>query len=110
MLNVLLKLARGHIRFECNNLLFEGTPSILNIDFIQNFSESQLKHFLMLKSLDLLPEVGSRAMFDFTIDSNNNIYTDWHIVQSNMYEYMVSNNSICVKIIIQNMLVVEIGW
>lgn len=108
--NVLLKLARGHIRFECDNLFIDELPSFFNVDFIVNFSEEQLNNFLSPSKFVFLPEVGSRTFFDMCIDANNNLYTKWQIVQPNVYQYMISENSSSVKMIIYNMLAVEIGW
>ncbi|MDR2510928.1 MAG: hypothetical protein LBC89_00365 [Bacteroidales bacterium] len=110
MNNVLLKLAKGHIRYEYSELLFDEEPLFFNIQIAYNMSEKEWNYFIQPRHIDFMPEVGSRAMMELVVDSQNNILSHWQIVQPDIYSYMVSTNPITVKMFIWNLLAVEIHW
>lgn len=106
--NVILKLARGHAKYE-NGEPQIGVPSSINITPITLMSESQHSTFFSHKSI-LWPEIGSRNM-QRQIKSFNGISDSWMDVQENNYTYsfaLIPNVS--VRFLIRNYLACEVEW
>ncbi|CAD0006154.1 hypothetical protein FLAT13_03139 [Flavobacterium salmonis] len=109
--NVILKLAKGHAKYENSEPMLEN-PKHLAFKTLHTMEQDEIDRFLANTELTKSPEVGSRAMQNFLIDSNNNVSSHWTIVQPDKYSYCVIANSdkLIVKIIIWNYLVAEIIW
>ncbi len=107
--NVILKLARGHIRFEMGEL-FISEPSSLWFGSLHSLSEAQKDQFFNVDSSQLLPEIGSRA-FTRTINVAIPFNPGWITVQEDIYEYYVHwEGEVRVRILIQNYLACEVVW
>lgn len=108
--NVILKLARGHAKFENSQPQFEE-PAYYEVRPIATMTSKQFQVFLKLGEVDKFPEVGSRAMHSLIID-NQTVHTHWTVVQEPNYRYNVtlSLGRLTVKIIIWDYLAAEIAW
>lgn len=109
--NVLIKLAKGHAKFE-NSQPIINPPTFYNCVPLSTMPQDEINLFLSSTNIEKSPEVGSRSMQHFIIDSYNNVYNPWIEVQHNRYSYCVSAGLgiLSVKIIIANYLVAEIIW
>lgn len=108
--NVILKLARGHAKYELSETKLE-TPLSYWVKPILTMSEEEFDIFFSSTIANKLPEVGSRAMQKLLTDGNN-FYTYWTNVQTDNYMYFVSVDleNICVKLVIWGYLAAEIIW
>jgi hypothetical protein len=108
--NVILKLSKGHIKYENSEPVFEE-PTYFGFRPLHTMTKKEVDLFLSTTELTKSPEVGSRAMQNFLIN-NNMVQSHWTIVQSDNYCYSVNTNlnSISVKIIMLNYLATEMIW
>lgn len=97
---VLTKLIAGHLRFEGLDQLFLHDG--FEIQLLQDIHSNRefYKEFHSPLFSELLPEVGSRALFSM-IESGC-VGAPWFLVQPGMYEYCVAPDNSEVRIIIQN--------
>lgn len=111
MKNVLIKLAKGHAKYENSEAVLEE-PTSIGFKTVPTMTQNEIDTFLADTKLTKSPEVGSRAMQNFLIYSNNNTYSHWTIVQPEIYNYCVSVTPVrlSVKIILWNYLAVEVIW
>ena len=111
MENVLIKLAKGHAKYENSEPIFEK-PTSIGFKPVPTMTQNEIDTFLADTPLTKSPEVGSRAMQNFLIDSNNNTYSHWTIVQPEIYSYSVSvtPGRLSVKIILWDYLAAEVIW
>ncbi|MBG9374602.1 hypothetical protein I5907_00015 [Panacibacter sp. DH6] len=111
MQNVLIKLAKGHAKYENSEPVFEE-PMSIGFKPLLTMTQNEIDTFLAGTEITKTPEVGSRAMQNFLIDSNNNTYSHWTIVQPEIYSYSVSitPSRLSVKIILWNYLAAEVIW
>lgn len=109
--NVVLKLARGHAKFE-NSEMQWGKPVRVWIKPIEVMSQLEIDTFFSIPEQTSLPEVGSRALQRVMINSAGNIQQYWIPVQQDNYRYCISHDSdgLRVKIIIWEYLACEIIW
>ena len=107
--NFFVKLAKGHIKYENSEAVIDPS-TYWKFQVLPNLSLKEREEFYECKKMDLLPEVGSRALMDLYIDSKNNIYSHWQIVQPNIYHYIVITDPLSVRIVIWNYLAVEVVW
>lgn len=107
--NFFVKLAKGHIKYENSEAVIDP-PAYWKFEVLPNLSLKEREEFYECKKMDFLPEVGSRALMDLYIDSKNNIYSHWQIVQPNIYQYMVIIDPLSVRIVIWNYFAVEVMW
>ena len=107
--NFFVKLAKGHIKYENSEAVIDP-PTYWKFEVLPNLSLKERDAFYECKKMDFLPEVGSRALMDLYIDSKNNIYSHWQIVQPNIYQYMVIIDPLSVRIVIWNYFAVEVMW
>jgi hypothetical protein len=107
--NVILKLARGHAKFENGEQQFEE-PTHYSVRPIPTMTDEEVDIFLRDKNLDSFPEIGSRAFIQI-VESNQDT-SQWTIVQEPNYRYsvMVSLGRLTVKILIWDYLAAEIIW
>lgn len=108
---VITKLAKGHAKFENSESKIEE-PTTVNFQALSSMSQKEIENFIAPVSLSLFPEVGSRALQSIHIDDNNNVASNWIIVQDNKYQYsvIVGAGSFVVKIVLWNFLAIEVIW
>lgn len=108
--NVLLKLAIGHTQFE-NSEHIQEKPVHFVYRAITTMTREEINRFTKINDLDLLPEVGSRAMQN-VLFVGGLAKAQWTTVQEENYYYCVETRlgRISVKIIICDYLAVEIIW
>ena len=109
--NVILKLAKGHAKYENSEPQFEE-PTYFSWKPLPSMTKNEIDIFLETDELLKFPEVGSRAMQNFVIDNSNHVFSHWSIVQPNIYSYCVTVNQsgLTVKMIIWNYLAAEVIW
>lgn len=85
---VLMKLARGHIRFEQSEppSSFDD-PESFSFGTIDTMTEEQRTRFETPPSINIFPEVGSRALQRIAIDSDS-LQFPWIEVQPGRYRYL----------------------
>lgn len=107
--NVVLKLAKGHAKFEnTENLLDE--PKYLTFKPLLLMSEVEKNFFFSINKPAILPEIGSRMSQRVLIEANS-IQPYWIIIQPDNYQYTTSiDNDVSVKIVIRNYLAIEVKW
>lgn len=108
--NVILKLARGHAKYE-NSEFQWNEPIKICIKPLTMMKETEVETFLSECKMNLLPEVGSRSLQRVFID-NRKISSLWIDVQPNNYRYSIcyDNGRISVKMIIFEYLAAEVVW
>ncbi|MDU2065599.1 MAG: hypothetical protein E6713_12290 [Sporomusaceae bacterium] len=111
---VLQKLAKGHAVYEMDEVFYEFDDMQSNYKFCVELTQEELDLFNEPAILECFPEVGSR-MLNRVIegyDNNNRLRTGWVIVQEGRYRYMtyLYNNSIVVRIVINEFLYAEVHW
>lgn len=110
--NVLIKLAKGHVKFEHSTPMFEN-PDIIWFKYIGELSEDERTAFFNIEDSGKVTEIGSRAFHKIYVDNAlHTYYNQWEIVQEGRYAYCVSNNlgETAVRIIISNYLACYIAW
>lgn len=108
-INVILKLAQGHYRFENSESQIEK-PTTLWFQALDTMTENEKREFFSLTEQTKMPEVGSRAMM--VLFSSGVAVSKWITVQPNNYEYSVSyfDSKFIVKILIWGYLACQIEW
>ena len=109
--NVLLKLAKGHVKYENSDpLLIE--PNHVAIVPIDLMTDREYEEFMSPVELQKFPEVGSRASYNLVLNQNNQVLSSWKTVQENRYRYtvMTSVDTISVRIIVREYLAAEVVW
>lgn len=109
--NVILKLAKGHAKYENSEPVFDA-PTHFAFKPLPTMTQNEIDIFLADSELTKSPEVGSRAMQNFFIDTNNNVHSHWTVVQPDNYSYCVTMNPgrLSVKIIVWDYLAAEVIW
>ncbi|OAQ42377.1 hypothetical protein A5893_04510 [Pedobacter psychrophilus] len=109
--NVATKLAKGHVKFETSNPQFIEPTSIV-FKSLSSMTEVETDSFFSLSQLNILPEVGSRALQNLIIDGNGIIQSNWKTAQDNKYKYSVINDVelLIVRIVVWNYLAIEVIW
>jgi hypothetical protein len=109
--NVILKLAKGHAKYENSEPVFDE-PTHFAFKPLPTMTQSEMDIFLADSELIKSPEVGSRAMQNFFIDTDKDIHSHWTVVQPANYSYCVTMNlgRLSVKIIVWDYLAAEIVW
>lgn len=111
-MNVIRKLAFGHLAFENNHLTWNSTLCF-SMWLVPEMRESQRTTFFKSFTGDLLPEVSSHSLEHilFFRNANNEIQyaAPWVIVQEGRYAYCVSPDSNKVKFVIADHLAVEVS-
>lgn len=106
---VVLKLARGHIAYELG-LQRADIPDFIMIMPLYAMTDEQLESFISLPTLQLYPEIGSRAYIKLFTDKPN-AFENWLIVQDGLYEYALGQSEgDWVKIIINEYLACHVAW
>jgi hypothetical protein len=107
--NVFVKLAKGHVKYENSEPEFEQ-PTHWGFKPLFNMSAQEKEMFYTHKEMRKCPEIGSRVSMRLLIAKNNKVYSDWQIVQPDIYRYMVTINPLSVRMVIWNYLAVEVIW
>jgi hypothetical protein len=108
---IILKLARGHAKFENSEPQWEEPLSFF-VKPLVAMSEDEIQSFFLIKSHGLLPEVGSRSLQRLIISNIGEVQPYWIEVQPEKYRYLISFDSgnIQVKIIIGEYLACQVIW
>lgn len=109
--NVLLKLAKGHAKYENSEPMLTN-PDYLNFIPIHLMTQNQYNEFISSTELQTFPEVGSRALHNVVLNENNEVFSNWVTVQPDNYYYSVisSFGRTTVRIIIREYLAGEVIW
>lgn len=109
--NVIIKLAKGHAKYENSENIFTE-PSSINFMPLETMSDNEIDAFYSNSALDYAPEIGSRGLQQFFINENNEIFNLWLTVQEGVYCYCVVANLgvLTVKIVIWDYLAIEVIW
>jgi hypothetical protein len=106
--NVVVKLAKGHAKFENSQPIIE-VPSTIWMKPLHMLTIEEDDSFFAPVEMDKFPEVGSRTLISVT--EAVLVKSPWITVQPNNYHYMVNFNSgTTVRIIIWEYLAVEVHW
>ena len=107
---VLLKLAVGHIAYECNEVMTDE-PEYLNYKILPELPGESVSEFDKNYIVDILPELGSPLFQKIVELSDGSIYYPWFMVQDGQYRYMIiCNEGILIRIVIGEYLFAEIKW
>ena len=111
VLNVILKLAQGHSRFETSESRLEE-PILLWFKPLTVMSKAEKNKFFSGDELTLLPEIGSRSAQRIMFDKQGVPRNHWVTVQPNNYRYSICHRpeGLRVRIIIREYLACEIIW
>lgn len=111
IINVILKLIRGHIKYELSAPEFDY-PDKLCWGFTQNLNSKEFLNFLLpMNPCSIIerksPELGSRASLRTLSEMNS-----WITVQENNYTYRVEQDVsfVCISLILRGELYVEAVW
>lgn len=108
---IITKLAKGHLKFENSEPQLEDPTSIV-FKSVHSMDEKEEKSFFAPIVFDKAPEVGSRGLQNILIGQDNDVVSQWTLVQDGTYEYMVSVTLgvETVRILIWNYLAIEVIW
>lgn len=109
--NVLLKLARGHARYEAAED-FLRKPDHVGFSPLPTLSQGEREAFEAPPPLKCFPEIGSRA-FGRAVVTWPTVHEigDWQIVQPGRYRYLVSiGESLIVRVVLSEYLGGEVAW
>jgi len=115
--NVVLKLARGHLAYECAVLALEE-PSYVNVAPLLSMSESDRRQFesvsegVVLSTGNILapwPEIGTRAFLRAAGALPTTYSNGWIVVQPQRYRYRASELG-NVDIVLSEYLACSLAW
>ncbi len=104
VMNVLVKLAKGHILYDQGLPQFEA-PKNIEIGLLKNFSEKERMKFEEVFPISALPEVGSRALQSIVANGKN----AWREVQKGQYRYLTTPECL-VRIVLGECVWAELVW
>lgn len=107
--NVIVKIARGHLYYECSEI-FLHEPSYLMIKPFHSMSEIEIKEYGKCHRVRIFPEIGSRAFVKHFASQKLGISHDWEVVQVGRYRFMVDYSNITIKFVLSEYLACEVGW
>ncbi len=99
------------MKFENSEPKFEN-PTSIAFKSLFEMDENEDEAFFTSTVFDKAPEVGSRGLQNMVIGHNQEILSQWTIVQEGTYQYMVSVSFgvEIVRILIWNYLAIEVIW
>lgn len=103
---VVLKIARGHFMYDCNEFLNDEDVQVL-IAFKPQLEQKKLEEFNMPIVCNCLPEIGSRMSNQLCMKNNNEIEIPWRIIDYDNYRYLISPDGI-LRMVIREFLYIEI--
>ncbi len=109
--NVVLKLARGHIAFECGELVLQP-PHVLSAVLLEEMTRSDRAAFETEPEPSIFPEIGSRAFLAMaTAGGFAAAAPGWNIVQAGRYRYLVSwGKGLSVRMVLSEYLACVAAW
>lgn len=108
VLNVVLKLARGHMAYEGGESRDDDPEEVMILPLIA-MTEGQRLDFETPPMLDGWPEIGSRAFLRAAgVGSDPNLDGGWQVVQEGRYRYLFSTTG--VRMVIGEYLACEVVW
>lgn len=109
--NVVLKLARGHVAYECSEPQLHE-PERVSFAPICALSAEQLRSFETPPVETIWPEIGSRAFLHAAVVRPQVALHDaWHLVQPGRYRYLVSHSGpTVVRFVLSEYLACEVVW
>jgi hypothetical protein len=106
---IIVKLARGHVLFDLNEPRYEE-PSSVALAPISSMSADKRTQFETPPPLDILPEVGSRAMQRVLLSAGA-VQVDWVDVQEGRYRYLtLAVGEVVVRMVLSEYLACEVIW
>lgn len=112
IMNVIVKLARGHAVFECSEPQLDE-PEYISLMPFAKMSDDQIELFNTPPVERGWPEIGSRAFCQIVVADNQifNLRNGWLVVQEERYRYLVSySEGMKVRIVLSEYLACEVGW
>ena len=108
VLNVVLKLARGHAAFDLNEPQFDQ-PESVSIRPLISMSDEERTNFETPPESSIWPEVGSREFQRLALRWPGG--SSWLSVQPGRYRYLASvGDGIVVRIVLSEYLACEVTW
>lgn len=108
VMNIVLKLARGHAAFELNEPQLDDPSNVAFVPFLYMAPDAR-KDFETPPRSPFCPEVGSRATQRLVV--NDLGASLWITVQSARYRYLTSiGNGVIVRMVIGEYLACEVVW
>jgi hypothetical protein len=109
--NVVVKLAKGHAKYENSAPQFDE-PSSISIRILDSMRKEEIESFFSPTFLKKTPEVGSRALSKIVLSNYSDPQLQWEMVQDGRYMYSVSirTGALVVRIAIWEYLAVEVIW
>jgi hypothetical protein len=106
---IVVKLARGHALFDLNDPR-HSEPSSVTVATISSMTAEERSGFETLPAVDLLPEVGSRAMQRVWL-SGGAASVDWIEVQEGRYRYLaLGGREVAIRMVLNEYLACEVTW
>lgn len=114
LINVIIKLAKGHARYEHSSPFLEEPKSIF-FNTISDLSEEEKRLFYTIPISNKLTEIGSRSS-NFVIQKLEGdivgVISLWEMVQENHYQYLVYYDEVSnhteVRIELANMFCIQV--
>jgi len=109
--NVVLKLARGHVAYECSESQL-NKPDHIAIVPLCTMSKSEVQKFEAPPDNCGWPEIGSRAFQRICVVGSEVFLDDgWQVVQPGRYRYSISySGPMAVKFVLSEYLACEVIW
>ncbi len=108
VLNVVMKLARGHMAYEGGEPRTDDPEDILITPLIAMSAERR-REFETPPPVDAWPEIGSRAFLKALVVGDTPYFDDgWQVVQEGRYRYLFSTTG--VRMVIGEYLACEVVW
>jgi len=112
---IVTKLARGHVAYELYPKLEE--PVVLSFAPLPVLSESERALFEdePIRTLDLFPEIGTRAFKRTCLVASQSqtpmlLNEDWIVVQLGRYRYSVESDGSMVRMVLSEYLGCQVAW
>lgn len=110
--NVIIKLAKGHVKFELSTPIFRP-PDVIWFGFVNEMSQEDYDVFFSTDRLEKSPEIGCRAFQKMCFDNRSDgPFNNWIIVQEGRDAYNVSDQwqKITVKIHLSKYFCCYVDW
>ena len=108
--NIVLKLARGHVAYECSEPQLDEPEHLVFIP-LSNMSLEELQLFECPPKETIWPEIGSRAFVRAVVGPDVYYDNGWHVIQPGRYRYLVSyGGPLSVRIVLSEYLGCEVMW
>lgn len=107
---IVYKLAKGHAAYTLSEVFLEE-PTILIYKFLPQLSQDEINNFNSPVLIDVMPEIGSRALRNLVMFEGKPIET-WKIVQENQYRFLayIEPGGLRVRFVIGEYFFAEVIW